>query len=288
MKEIAVVSGKGGTGKTTFTASLIYLLSCENRNQLMCDCDVEAPNLSLLLDPVLEFKEEFTASKVAEIDLVKCSMCGLCQEVCRFEAIKDFWVSPLSCEGCGFCFRICPSQAVSLKPRISGFYMRSKTAFGTLFHARLTPGQPNSGKLVSLIKGEARRMAKSMEAEWLVIDGPPGTGCPVIATLSGASMAAIVTEPSESGLIDLARIAELCRHFQVPCGVIINKYDLLTDKTEEIERFLSTKDIPLLGKIPYWPQIFDAIAQSKLPSLIIPELAEISEQIWRQMEVVLR
>ncbi len=247
LKEIVILSGKGGTGKTTITASFAVL----SRNSVIVDCDVDAPDLHILLHPSPIQTQEFEGPELAEIDTEKCVECGLCQEACRFEAITDFHVDSIRCEGCGTCVVICPEAAVTMKERVSGEAFISKTKYGLLSHALLSPGGANSGKLVALVRQNAKEVATKGNSDLILIDGPPGIGCPVIASVTGTDMGVIVTEPTVSGIHDMKRALQLLAHFDVQPLVCINKHDLNQRNTIKIERFCSRQRIDIVGKVPF-------------------------------------
>jgi len=247
MKELVVLSGKGGTGKTSLVASFAALA----RNKVLCDCDVDAADLHLVLQPHIREDHEFWSGQVAVIDEDKCTQCNLCQELCRFDAIHDFKVDPISCEGCGFCSHMCPAEAVNMKENMSGHWFISDTKYGPLVHARLGIAKENSGKLVALVRQKARQIAESDDLDYVISDGPPGIGCPVISSLSGVSLALLVTEPTQSGIHDLERVLDLCRHFGVPALVCINKYDINEDNTRKIEDYCLSQGLRAAAKIPF-------------------------------------
>jgi MinD superfamily P-loop ATPase len=247
MKELVVLSGKGGTGKTSIVGSLAALAE----DKILADCDVDAADLHLLLEPVVRQKHQFWSGQVAVIDGEKCTQCGLCQELCHFDAIKDFRVDPVSCEGCGFCYRICPAEAITMEENLSGHWFISDTKYGPLVHARLGIAQENSGKLVALVRQQAKEMAEKQGAALIISDGPPGIGCPVISSLSGASLALLVTEPTLSGIHDLERVLGVCRHFGVPALVCINKYDINEDNAAKIEDYCREQGVELAARIPF-------------------------------------
>jgi MinD superfamily P-loop ATPase len=257
VKEIVVLSGKGGTGKTVVAASFAALAD----SKVVCDCDVDAANLHLVLQPTLRETHEFWGQKQAVIDREACTGCGLCVEACRFDAISDFQVDPLACEGCGFCFHVCPEQAVGMVDTLAGHWYVSDTRHGPLVHARLEAGQENSGKLVTAVRQKARVIAKEEGAAYILSDGPPGIGCPVISSLSGASLALIVSEPSLSAIHDLERVLAVCRHFGVPALVCINKYDLDEGNSRHIEDYCRKAGIDVGAKIPFDTAVSDAVAQ---------------------------
>lgn len=247
MKEVVVLSGKGGTGKTSIVGSFAALA----KSKVLVDCDVDAADLHLLLQPAISEKHDFRSGQIAEIDEDKCTHCGLCQELCRFKAIVDFKVDPVSCEGCGFCSQVCPAEAITMRENVAGQWFISDTRYGDLVHARLGIAQENSGKLVALVRQKARELAEKQGTEYIISDGPPGIGCPVISSLSGASLALLVTEPTLSGIHDLERVLEVCRHFGVPAMVCINKYDINEDNVNKIESYCRSQGIETVARIPF-------------------------------------
>jgi MinD superfamily P-loop ATPase len=252
MKEIVFLSGKGGTGKTSLAGAFAVLM----KEKVLADADVDAANLHLLLDPVTEDEGEFQGSKEAIRDAVRCTGCGRCREVCRFEAIDaDFRIDPFLCEGCGACVTVCPAEAIDLAPRVSGRWAVSSTRLGPLASAELHPGEETSGKLVTLVRTNAGALARKRGFERIVIDGSPGIGCPVIASATGVSAVILVTEPSASALHDLERILEVVRHFRIPAYLVINKADLSVDLTARVTAFAEAHDLPILGRIPYDPAV---------------------------------
>jgi len=248
MKQITVISGKGGTGKTILTASFAFLAE----NKMMVDCDVDAADLHLLLHPDIKERYEFRSGENAEIDKNLCNKCRRCIEVCRFDAIsEDFIVDPISCEGCGLCNRICKVNAIKMKENISGEWFISDTKYGPFVHARLGIAEDNSGKLVAKIKEEAYKLAEKNNLEYLIVDGPPGIGCPVVASLSGADLALIVTEPTLSGVHDMKRVMEVAEHFNINIKVVINKYDINMENTKLIESICKERYVDVVGHIPF-------------------------------------
>jgi len=227
MKEVVVLSGKGGTGKTSLVGSFAAIA----QSKVLADCDVDAADLHLLLNPEQKEENEFWSGQVAVIDGEKCTECGLCQELCYFHAISDFKVDPVSCEGCGFCYHACPDKAITMTECLSGHWFVSQTRYGPLVHARLGIAEENSGKLVAVVRQNARSIAERENHEYIITDGPPGIGCPVISSLSGTDLALLVTEPTLSGIHDLERVLGVCRHFGVPALVCVNKYDINEDNT---------------------------------------------------------
>jgi len=257
MKEVVVLSGKGGSGKTSIVGSLAALAE----RKVMADCDVDAADLHLLLNPSAKQENEFWSGHVASIDPEKCTDCGLCQELCRFNAIKDFKVDALSCEGCGFCMQICPVEAINMKENLAGYLFISETRYGFLVHARLGIAQENSGKLVAEVRQQAKQIADKYSLDYIITDGPPGIGCPVISSLSGANLALLVTEPTLSGMHDLERVLDVCRYFGVPAMVCINKYDINNDNTQKIERYCSAQGISVVAKIPFDNVVTEALVR---------------------------
>jgi len=257
MKEIVILSGKGGTGKTSIVGSFAALA----KRKVLADCDVDAADLHLLLSPSLKQESEFWSGQVACIDEDKCTQCGLCQDLCRFGAIKDFRVDPVSCEGCGFCSHICPVEAITMRENMSGYWFISDTRYGPLVHARLGIAQENSGKLVAMVRQHAKQIAEEQSLDYIISDGPPGIGCPVISSLSGASLALLVTEPTLSGIHDLERVLGVCRHFDIPALVCINKSDLNEDNARRIESYCSTQDVGVASKIPFDNVVTEALVR---------------------------
>jgi MinD superfamily P-loop ATPase len=260
MKQLTILSGKGGTGKTTLTASFAALA----RNIVVADCDVDAPDLHLLLQPQIMKTQQFVGPKLAVIDKTECVECGLCREACRFDAIDDaLEVDPILCEGCGVCVVVCPEEAIILKKRISGQAYISNTRYGTMSHARLTPGEANSGKLVTLVRHNARQIAEMENRELILIDGPPGIGCPLIASVTGVDAGFVVTEPTVSGIHDLQRALQLLEHFHIQPFVCVNKYDINTENTEKIVEFCGENGVKVAGKIPFDPIVTEAMVNGK-------------------------
>jgi len=257
MKEVVVLSGKGGTGKTSIAASFAALAE----SKVLVDCDVDAADLYLLLEPQIKQENEFWSGQVAFIDKEKCTECGLCQEVCRFGAIEDYLVDKISCEGCGLCSQVCSVDAVTMQPCMAGHWFISDTRYGTLVHARLGIAEENSGKLVALVRNNAKLIAEKQNLDYIISDGPPGIGCPVIASLSGASLALLVTEPTLSGIHDLERVIAVCRHFGIPTLVCINKYDINEENSRRIENYCYKEGIKVAAKIPFDNVVTEALTQ---------------------------
>jgi MinD superfamily P-loop ATPase len=260
MRELVILSGKGGTGKTSITAAFASLAE----NMVMCDADVDAADLHLILNPDFNKTSDFKGGNEAVINPDKCTECGKCIELCRFDAISDtFKVDPIECEGCGVCFDLCPEEAIDFPEVICGRWHISNTRFGPMVHARLGIAQENSGKLVSLVRQEAKKIAQKKDLDLILTDGSPGIGCPVIASIGQATAILIVAEPTVSGLHDMERVAELARHFNVPAMVLINKFDLNFDQTKKIEEVARKNSIKIVGKIPFDETFTYAMIQAK-------------------------
>lgn len=260
MKQLTVISGKGGTGKTTLVGSFAALAE----KKVIADCDVDAPDLHLLLHPERERQQEFKGLKVAVMDKSLCIECGTCAETCRFKAIElredaSYAVNPARCEGCGACVYTCPQEALSLQGRISGYAFVSSTTYGPMVHAELIIGEEASGKLVTVVRELAREVAEREGCDLILIDGAPGIGCPVIASLTGVDLALIVTEPTLSGLHDLDRILAVTHHFGIEAVVCINKYDLNERNSERIAAFCRQHGVELVGTVPYDPVVTEAM-----------------------------
>jgi len=284
MKEVVVLSGKGGTGKTSIVGSLAAI----TQSKVLADCDVDAADLHLLLQPVTQQKHEFWSGQVAVIHEEKCTQCGLCQEVCRFDAINDFRVDSIACEGCGFCFHICPDEAIIMQENLSGHWFISETKYGHLVHARLGIAQENSGKLVALVRQQAKIIAEKQGFNYIISDGPPGIGCPVISSLSGANLALLVTEPTLSGMHDLERVLGVCHHFGVPAIVCINKYDINEDNTCQIENYCLGQGVEVATKIPFDNVVTEALVQG-LPVVEYSQgkVAQEIESLWQRISCTL-
>jgi MinD superfamily P-loop ATPase len=250
--EIVILSGKGGTGKTTLTASLSKIIN----NKVIVDADVDASDLFILLNPMLVKKEKFRGKSVADINQEICTHCGLCEQYCRFDAIHkdekgDFTVNFYKCDGCALCTYVCPVGAIKMNEEIVGEWYISNTDFGDMVHARLIPGAENSGNLVTMVKRQAQILANEKRLNRIIIDGPPGTGCPVISSLSGAKYAVIVTEPTLSGMHDLDRIIKIAYQFKAIPKIVINKSTLNSDNVTAIENFAEKNNIDIIGRIPF-------------------------------------
>jgi MinD superfamily P-loop ATPase len=287
LKQIAVVSGKGGTGKTTITASFAALTN----DAVIVDCDVDAATLHLLLQPHTVETQEFKGSKLAFLDKTKCVGCNICRDACKFDAIdNDFKIDPFLCEGCAACVIVCPESAVTLQERVSGYAFISDTKYGTMFHARLNPGEANSGKLVTLVRHNARQIAEKQNRGLILIDGPPGIGCPVIASVSGVDVGLVVAEPTLSGIHDLKRALQLLNHFHVIPLVCINMHDINRKNTESVVKFCEKNQVEVAGKIPFNPIVTDAMVNGK-PILEYAPGSDVAQEIkgvWNRVLSVLK
>ncbi|MDD5495703.1 MAG: ATP-binding protein [Candidatus Omnitrophica bacterium] len=275
MKQIVVISGKGGTGKTILTASFAVLAN----NKIMVDCDVDAADLHLLLHPHIRERHEFRSGKTARLDKKICNRCGKCIVLCRFGAISDdLTIDPISCEGCGLCSHVCPSGAITMEENIAGEWFISDTKYGPFIHAKLGIAEENSGKLVAKIRQVSKDMAEKGRFDYVIVDGPPGIGCPVIASLSGVDCALVVTEPTLSGLHDARRVIEVCAYFKVPVKMVINKYDLNIDISKEIEAYSQSANIEVAGKIRF---------DSSIPKTLVKGITAVegaSEAVIREIK----
>jgi len=288
MHELVVISGKGGTGKTSIVASLAVLVD----GAVLADCDVEAADLDLILTPTVQRRERFYSGHLAVIRGDSCLACGDCMEYCRFAAVHTngadhgaapYWIDPLACEGCGTCVRFCPVEAIDFADRYSGEWFVSDTRHGPLVHARLRTGEGNSGKLVATVRNEAKRIAAEQHRQVIIIDGPPGIGCPVIASLTGTSLALVVTEPTPSGQHDLERILDLTRHFDIPAAVCVNKWDLNPFMTEQIERRASEQSATVAGRVRYDSEVTSAQMQGRAMVEIECTAADDIRVLWRNL-----
>jgi len=286
MKELIVISGKGGTGKTSVLAAFASLAE----NKVLCDADVDAADLHLIMAPDIKQRHNFESGNTAVIRKDKCSECGLCTELCRWHAISEtFEVDPVECEGCGVCVYFCPEKAIDFPINTCGEWYISDTRFGAMVHARLGIAEENSGKMVSLVRREARTIAEKKHSDLILTDGPPGIGCPVIASIGGASAVLIVTEPTVSGIHDMQRVSDLAAHFKVPAMVCINKFDINLDATREIENFSNQKGLALLGRIPFDPIFTKAMIQGQtiFEYNTDSETGRMVTQIWEKLRQTL-
>lgn len=278
IREVVIISGKGGTGKTTLTASLAAV--AEER-KILADADVDAPNLALLLHPAETHREPFSGMSIADADRERCSGCGICESACRYDAIHvrdgKAVVDEGFCEGCRVCLFVCPEQCISQKKIERGTIRRGETALGPLWHARLNPGGENTGLMVALLRKEARKEAKRIGAPLIITDGPPGIGCPVTSSVTGADFAVIVSEPSRSALSDLRRAAELCGILAVPFGIVINRWNLSEELTEILKKTCGEQGWPLLGTVPFDERIAEAVGAGRIP---VPEMGDALPALW--------
>lgn len=259
MKQITIISGKGGTGKTTLAACLAELLS----DKVMADCDVDAADLHLLLHPTVREEGVFKGLKTAHIDPEKCIECDRCIEACRYDAISPYVVDPSSCEGCGLCTLVCPADAVEMVERISGQWFVSDTEHGPMAHAKLGIAQENSGLLVSTVRKRARQIAERNALRYVLVDGPPGIGCPVISSLADVDLVLVVTEPTLSGIHDMIRVLDLADHFGIGCAVCVNKNDINEKNTAKIREYCLERDVPIVGQIPFDENVVRALVQGQ-------------------------
>lgn len=291
VKEWVVISGKGGTGKTSVAASLAVLAG----NAVIADCDVDAADLHLILKPEIRERHDFFSGREAVIRKADCSLCGTCADLCRFEAVRRgrdgdkaaFFIDPVACEGCGVCARFCPSRAVDMQERLCGEWMVSDTRCGILVHARLGIAAENSGKLVSKVRKEARRIAEEKGGGLLIVDGPPGIGCPAIAAIGGASAVVAVTEPTVSGEHDLERVLSLARHFRVPVAVCLNKWDINSDAADRIEERARQAGAKIAGRIRYDPAVTLAQMRERAAAETDAPAAEDIRNVWHELQLVL-
>jgi MinD superfamily P-loop ATPase len=271
VKQLVILSGKGGTGKTTVAAALAHLASQE-ASIMLVDADVDAANLELVLAPELQEEHPFFSSKVAVIDPELCDSCGRCEELCRFDAVvvangsdhtKTYSIDPVACEGCAVCYYQCPAEAIRLDEPQDGLWFRSDSPFGPLVHAHLFAGQENSGKLVAAVRQQAAELASEGGQAYVIIDGPPGIGCAVIAAVTGADLALVVTEPTVSGIHDLDRALGVTDHFGIPALLCINKYDINPQKSEEIANYAAQRGVKVVGRVPFDTVVTKAMVHGK-------------------------
>ena len=291
MKEIVVISGKGGTGKTSVTASLAYL---GKENIIVADCDVDAADMHLLMKPTNTVREDFFSGVIAEIDNEKCIKCGKCAEVCRWNAIPvidgNYEVQPLDCEGCGYCALVCPTDAIAMNEQNVGDWLISDIKTSTkMVHARLGIGAENSGKLVAKVKNEAKKLAEEEDKDYVLVDGSPGIGCPVVSSLSGANLVVLVTEPSVSGVHDVKRVYELIKKFGIRAVCIINKADINLEKVAELKEFFEKENIELIAQIPYNENSTKAMTMGKTIVEFDPDgLGSILNESWNKIKELLK
>ncbi len=290
-KEIVFISGKGGTGKTTLTSSFVRWLHENNYKYVIADCDVDAADMHLLLKPEIKKRESFTGKSIAEINMETCISCDICRQLCRFDAIDvkdgDYIVNPFRCDGCGLCKIACPVDAIEMIPQTVGEWYISDTNSGTMVHAKLYPGAENSGNLVTMVKHQAHLITDEKEIPYIIVDGPPGIGCPVTSSLSGASYAIVVSEPTYSAIHDMERAIDTAKHFGVPVGIVINKSTLNENNTKNIREYANKKGLKILGEIPFSRCIVDSLVMAKYAIDGCPELKENFVKIFKEiLEVV--
>ncbi|RLD96979.1 MAG: (4Fe-4S)-binding protein [Aquificota bacterium] len=279
-REILVISGKGGTGKTTLSSSFALLPP----RKVVVDADVDAPDLHIILKPQVVEAQRFMGGKVAKIDADKCDGCGLCRELCRYDAISpEFKVDSLACEGCALCYFACPNEAVVLEDREAGMWFLSNSRAGPMTHARLYPGEENSGKLVTVVRNRAKELAQDEGYDLILIDGPPGIGCPVLSSITGVDQVLVVTEPTPAGQHDLGRVVELAAHFQARVQVCINQWDISPERTGEIEEWCRQMGVEVVGKLPFSRDVPQLQNQGKAPVEGDGEVATLIEEIWEKM-----
>ena len=280
MKQLTIISGKGGTGKTSLTAAFASLADA-----VLADCDVDASDLHLILKPDIKKKEIFHGMELASVDKSRCIDCKKCYESCRFGAIdEDINIIKESCEGCGVCEYVCPTDAIKMVERDSGYSYISETRFGPMSHAMLMTAEEASGELVAVVRENAKKLAEKYEKELIIIDGPPGIGCPVISSITGVDLVLIVTEPTLSAIHDLERILEVANHFDVPAVVCINKYDINEERAADIEKYCRERNVKIVGKLPYDTVFTDAMIHEK--SVVEFSDGKISEEIKGMWDVI--
>ncbi len=298
MKQLVILSGKGGTGKTSLSAAFADLTEHteEPINSVFVDADVDAANLSLVLKPESSNSHDFMGGSLAEIDATGCAGCGDCVTVCRYDAILPdprndlvYWIDPIACDGCAACVYACPNEVISMVPQQEGHWFESVTSAGRLFHAELFPGKENSGKLVTLVKQQARLYAEDHNLPLVIIDGPPGIGCPVISACAGTDLCLIVTEPGQAGLHDLKRILGTLQHFRIPAVICINKADIYQEGARQIKAYAAEQGIEVIGEIPFDEHVLKAmIAGAPITSLFPESPASVKIQsIWYNLRQLL-
>ncbi len=290
IKELTIISGKGGTGKTTVTAAFAAL----SKQKVMTDCDVDAADLHLILQPEVLHQESFIGGRSPVMDKELCTECGTCQEVCRFNAVEldadqRYRINPFACDNCALCTFACPENAITMVDSVNGNWFISRTAYGKMVHAKLGIGEDNSGKLVTLVRQQAKKLAEDEKLSLIINDGPPGIGCPVTAAITGASLVLIVTEPTLSGIHDMERVADLCRHFQIPVQVCINKYSINLVNTQKIRGYCAERGIRVVGELPFEPLVNKAlVARQNVVDYDCGAVTKVVKQMWQEVEKQLR
>jgi MinD superfamily P-loop ATPase len=296
VKQLVILSGKGGTGKTTVAAALAHLAS-QDVSIVLVDADVDAANLELVLSPAQREAAAFFSSKVAVIDPQLCTACGTCEEVCRFDAVTApdnesdsdiYTIDPVACEGCAVCYYQCPAEAIRMEEPQDGVWFLSDTPFGPLVHAHLFAGQENSGKLVSEVREQARKIASAGGQDYIIIDGPPGIGCPVIAAATGVNLVLVVIEPTVSGIHDLERVLGVTEHFKIPALMCINKYDINVEKAQEITHYCAQRGIEVVGRIPFDTVVTEAMVHGKpVTDYEDGTVSEELRKVWKRVQAAL-
>jgi len=288
MKEITILSGKGGTGKTSITAAIASVAE----NAVFCDNDVDAADLHLIFDPEIKETHTFFSGYKATIHDDACTRCGICYDHCRFDAIhyKEFgglYVNHFQCEGCRLCERVCPVNAITSERNSNNFWYVSDTRFGKLVHAKMGPGEENSGKLVSEIRGQAKSIAKQAGNDYVINDGPPGIGCAAISSVTGTNAVLLVIEPTNSGFHDIKRVIDLIESFSIPSFAVVNKFDINPEVTAGIEIFLKDKNIPLLAKLPFDKKMVEAMVEGKTIVEYAPssEISKKIKEVWEKIKL---
>ena len=286
MKELTIISGKGGTGKTSVVASFAALA----QNKVLADADVDAADLHLILAPDIKHEEDFKGGRIARIDPDRCTECGECLNRCQFNAISpQFVVDKIDCEGCGVCVHFCPVEAIDFPQGICGKWYISETRFGPMVHAKLGIAEENSGLLVSLVRNQAKVLAEEQGFDTIIVDGPPGIGCPVIASITGTNAVLIVTESTLSGLHDLERVVGLTAHFRIPTFACVNKFDLNEEMSDQIAAYCAGKNIGLLGRIPYDTAVtYAMVASQSIVEFSDGKVSKAIRELWRKVERFLK
>lgn len=290
MKELVVISGKGGTGKTSITASFAMF---GGKDVIAADCDVDAADMHMLLQPDFAEVHDFYSGELAVIDPDKCTLCGICEDVCRFDAIEQnsetFFTDRINCEGCGYCSQVCPDDAIEMvEQNVGNWYISNIKNGSKMVHARLGVAAENSGKLVAKVKNVARDIAKNNGKKYVLVDGSPGIGCPVISSLTGADFVVIITEPTVSGIHDLKRVHSLVKNFRIPCSTIINKKDINPERTKEIEEYLMEENITCLAGIPYDENFTKSMIQAQtIVEYDNGKLKSLIEDSWKKIDDIL-